>query len=140
MSIFRVMAHSRPPEPETQYVTPFVGYSEPFFEDKDKARRLDELLTELFKQIPDWTFAWDYHHRRYGICRYRSKHISVSLYRARRTSYACTKRTILHEIAHALTPGHKHDDVWRQMAETLGIESPTTYVMRGDRLCVEQEQ
>lgn len=134
MSVFRVSQN----EPETQYVTPFIGYSEPFFDDKEKARRLDELITDLFRRyIPDWTFAWDSHRRRYGICRYRSKHISVSLHRARVTSFECTERTILHEVAHAVTPGHKHDDVWRRMAQELGIENPTTYVMKGDVLCVE---
>jgi hypothetical protein len=32
------------------------------------------------------------------------------------------KNTILHEIAHALTPGHEHDDVWRNVAIQIGCD------------------
>jgi hypothetical protein len=27
---------------------------------------------------------------------------------------------LLHELAHALTPGHGHDDVWKNVAQALG--------------------
>ena len=40
--------------------------------------------------------------------------------------------TILHEIAHALTPGHGHDSVWRRKCIALGGNGET-YYNRGDR-------
>jgi len=34
--------------------------------------------------------------------------------------------TVLHEIAHALTPDHGHDHVWQQMARKLGVSPSRT--------------
>jgi len=34
--------------------------------------------------------------------------------------------TFKHEVAHALTPGHKHDAVWRAQAEALGCSARAT--------------
>ena len=33
---------------------------------------------------------------------------------------ATIRDTILHEIAHALTPGQHHNDVWRRKATAIG--------------------
>jgi predicted SprT family Zn-dependent metalloprotease len=43
--------------------------------------------------------------------------------------------TILHEIAHALTPGHKHDYVWRQKFIEIGGDG----TMRGGEHCYSEE-
>ena len=35
--------------------------------------------------------------------------------------------TLLHEVAHALTPGHQHDHIWRAMAIQLGCDPDQNY-------------
>lgn len=59
-----------------------------------------------------------------GCCNYTSKIINLS-----QEYVACPavtlddiRNTALHEIAHALTPGHHHDDVWRQKALEIGCD------------------
>lgn len=38
-----------------------------------------------------------------------------------------TRDTILHEIAHALTPGHNHDAVWQTKAVEIGCDGKRCY-------------
>jgi len=100
---------------------------------------LDTFLTEKFKQhIPNWVFKWDNAAQRYGICRYAGRRISVSLPRARVNTIERTKRTILHEIAHALTPGQKHNKVWKQKAREIGLSNPTTCCTKDDSVCMDR--
>jgi len=49
--------------------------------------------------------------------------IGLSSYWTEARPPAEVEATVLHEIAHALTPGHKHDAVWRAKARSLGISS-----------------
>lgn len=37
------------------------------------------------------------------------------------------RHTILHEIAHLLTPGHHHDRTWKTVCLSLGIAPDVTY-------------
>lgn len=86
---------------------------------KDIARK----LIILYGLQKDWHFKWDTHKRlrsRVGLCSYSRKTISVSLQTAMRTSLSYTFDTLLHEIAHALTPGHSHDRVWKDKCVELG--------------------
>ena len=51
--------------------------------------------------------------------KYRNR-IQLSTHFIQTKSYRIMINTILHEIAHALTPGHKHDLVWKRKAEEIG--------------------
>lgn len=125
--------------PPRQYQKPSVGLSSGLFDDNEKALEIDTFLTEKFKQhIPSWEFKWDNAAQRYGVYRYRGHRISVSLPRARVNTIERTKRTILHEIAHALTPGQKHNKVWKQKAQEIGLVNPTTCCTKEDAVCVDR--
>lgn len=69
-----------------------------------------------------WTFEWDNAARRFGQCRYSTKTISMSRQLTRQRTESAVANTMLHEIAHALTPGHGHDAVWRAKAISLGCD------------------
>jgi len=51
-----------------------------------------------------------------GQCRYALKQIDVSKYQPD----GCYMDTLLHEIAHALTPHHGHDEVWKAKCIEIG--------------------
>ena len=67
-----------------------------------------------------WTFGFDNAVRRAGYCNYRKHQITIS----RAATLVCSEEevedTLLHEIAHALTPGHGHDDYWRIKCVSIG--------------------
>jgi predicted SprT family Zn-dependent metalloprotease len=74
-----------------------------------------------------WTFEFDNARRRFGVCRYRTKRIGLSMHLVSLNDEARVKNTILHEIAHALTPGHGHDYVWRRKAIEIGCDGNRCY-------------
>jgi hypothetical protein len=51
---------------------------------------------------------------KYGSCCSATRTISLSRVYSLSRPEAAVLLTIHHEIAHALTPGHAHDDVWRE--------------------------
>lgn len=67
-----------------------------------------------------WRFEFDNAKRRYGVCKRGSKIIGLSQNYVLLNEIKFVRNTILHEIAHALTPGHHHDEVWRAKAIEIG--------------------
>lgn len=63
-----------------------------------------------------------------GSCDYRNRTINMSIKVAAVRSEAETRATILHEIAHALTPGHGHDAVWSRRCREIGGNGQRLYV------------
>lgn len=84
----------------------------------------NQLATELLprSQYGRWWFKWDHAKRRFGQCNYGTREISLSKHWALVRPLEETRITIIHEIAHARTPGHGHDQVWVNEAKSLGIE------------------
>lgn len=80
------------------------------------------LMTAYGLTDKGWRFEWDNAARRFGQCRYSTKTISMSRQLTIQRSPDAIRNTMLHEIAHALTPGHGHDAVWRAKAISLGCD------------------
>lgn len=76
-----------------------------------------------FPQLEDWRFiiSQKFAARSYGKCYRVSQKIVLAEKFILLNTYNLVRQVILHEIAHALTPGHHHDHVWKAMARSLGI-------------------
>jgi hypothetical protein len=57
-----------------------------------------------------------------GHCDYQNKVIRIALLSIRQLNWEQLKDLIFHEIAHALTPNHHHDEVWKAKAIELGCK------------------
>ena len=92
------------------------------------AQHLAESLMQshgLIKQ--GWRFQFDTAKRRFGVCKYGSKIIGLSAPLTNANDDAQVTDTILHEIAHALTPGHGHDSVWKAKCVEIGCRPERCY-------------
>jgi hypothetical protein len=79
-----------------------------------------------------WSFKWNNRKRCWGLCSYAKKEIQLSQVMFVETvKYEDVKNTILHEIAHALTPGHKHGPVWRMKCREIGCSDDRTASYEG---------
>lgn len=84
---------------------------------------ISALARELMEKhgVGDWDFAFDNAKRRVGFCSHREKTISLSKSIAISCTKELVKKTILHEIAHALVGrGHGHDFVWQRKCLEIG--------------------
>lgn len=82
----------------------------------------EELARRLIARHlgPEWKFRWDHAKTRLGACHHRDRTISLSQHYVTLNGVAETTDTILHEIAHALTPGAGHGPSWKKAATRLG--------------------
>ncbi|URP22098.1 SprT-like protease [Microbacterium phage Big4] len=92
-----------------------------------------QQITQLGYQIMaehglhGWTIVWDNARNRGGQCRYSSRTISLSRLIVPTWEDAEIRNVLLHEIAHALTPGHSHDAVWRRQLLSMGGDGRRTH-------------
>lgn len=90
------------------------------------------LAVSLMKQHKIWELGWRFEFdnavRRFGVCRYRSKTISLSAKLVAINELDKVKDTILHEIAHAIA-GHKagHGIEWRMVCMRIGAKPERCY-------------
>ncbi len=95
------------------------------------AKALAELLIEEHLSNDTkrtWKFRWN-NRVSWGRCVYQCKRTGGSYIELSRkqTPYEtedATEQTILHEIAHALTPGAGHGRLWKAMALSVGVRNP----------------
>lgn len=70
-----------------------------------------------------------------GLCSYSNQTIYISsiFMMGHNCNYAKVKKVLMHEIAHALTPGHSHEKQWKDKCQELGGEDRLgiTMVMNG---------
>ena len=68
-----------------------------------------------------WSFSWCKRKTCWGLCNYTKKSIQLSSFLfTPDVKYQSVKETIIHEIAHALTPFHGHDWVWQMKCREIG--------------------
>lgn len=81
-----------------------------------------KLTKELLKShgLHDWSVSLDRAKTRAGKCSYRMKTIFLSKHYISTSSADDIRDTILHEIAHALTPGEGHSALWKSKAIEIG--------------------
>ena len=99
--------------------------------DAERVRRVhrfaNRLLGELAECLGDWRFALDDGQRRAGACFPVRRLVTVSRQFALEAPWDEVRDTVIHEVAHALTPGHDHGPVWRQAALDLGGSGRRTH-------------
>lgn len=77
--------------------------------------------------LSGWTFRFDHAFRRFGTCNNRKRVITLSRKIVLLSNESQVRNTILHEIAHALTPGQNHNAVWRAKALEIGCDGKRCY-------------
>lgn len=77
--------------------------------------------------LTGWTFSYDHARRRFGRCDYTHKRITLSKPLTFLNPLDEVRDTVLHEIAHALTPGDHHGPRWRAMCRQIGAKPSRCY-------------
>ena len=77
--------------------------------------------------LNDWTLRIDKCKVRFGHCSWRHNRISLSAVLVELNDVAQVKDTILHEIAHALTPYAYHNATWKLKAQSIGARPIACY-------------
>lgn len=99
--------------------------------------KIENLANELFKKhnLNNWIFEWGYAINRLGSCHYFKRKIRLSLPNAVSNEVEAID-TLIHEIAHALTPRCGHNEEWKRKCIELGCnpERVGNYVKLDDNL------
>ena len=97
--------------------------------DNHRAREIAEkMLGDYALAMSGWTFKFDNALSRFGYCHYSTKTISLSHRLVELNDEARVVRTILHEIAHALSrPRAGHGWEWRRIALKIGCDGKRCY-------------
>jgi len=74
-----------------------------------------------------WTFAFDHARRRFGCCKSTRKVITLSRPLTLLNPEPEVRDTILHEIAHALTPEDGHGKKWKAACVRIGAKPQRCY-------------
>ena len=81
---------------------------------------------------PNTKLKWSNARANFGMCSYQRGNptyfiITISKPLAELNDDETVKQVVLHEIAHALTPGHGHDTTWKQKCLELGGNGERCY-------------
>ena len=77
--------------------------------------------------LAGWSFAFDHARRRFGRCDYTGRRITLSRPLTLLNGVDEVRDTLLHEVAHALTPGSHHGPAWRAACERVGARPARCY-------------
>jgi predicted SprT family Zn-dependent metalloprotease len=83
-----------------------------------------EILAKrlISKYVPEYSFKWNRAKGINGICHYRTKTIELSAPLSALRTREAVHITIMHEIAHALTPTDGgHGDLWKMQMMRFGL-------------------
>jgi predicted SprT family Zn-dependent metalloprotease len=86
-----------------------------------------QLMREHGLTALGWTFAFDHARRRFGRCDYTNKRITLSRPLTFLNGVDEVRDTVLHEIAHALSPGAGHGAQWRAACARVGARAVRCY-------------
>ena len=90
-----------------------------------------ELARQLMRQHglfeAGWRFRFDHARRRFGSCQYGPKLVTLSRPLTLLNGEPEVRDTLLHEIAHALTPRDGHGPRWRAKCRELGARPVRCY-------------
>lgn len=95
-----------------------------------------ELMREHGLGGSGWSVGFDSARRRFGQCDYQNRRISLSRHLVELNDETQVRDTILHEIAHALTPGADHGWAWKQACVRIGANPERSYEL--DEVAVPQ--
>lgn len=88
-----------------------------------------EILRLIARYAPEGTkFFWDESRKHLGFCSTRRDRSSLKILSTIYISYPyavqntweLVRKTVLHEIAHAIRPWHNHDDLWQYTCISIG--------------------
>lgn len=94
---------------------------------KDAKALALSLMASNGLDMKDWWFAFDHARRRFGSCSWTMRKITLSRHLVLLNDELEVAQTILHEIAHALTPGDGHGRAWAAKCVELGITPARCY-------------
>lgn len=86
----------------------------------NQALILAKKLMNIHNELRYWNVTCNKRKRAFGVCNYTKKQIELSALLIPVMTDEAIKDTIIHEIAHALTPGHNHDRIWKSKCIELG--------------------
>ena len=82
-----------------------------------------------------WSFKWNQRKQSFGLCNYTRKEIQLSAFMVNcGESIESMKGTVVHEVAHALTPGAKHGPVWQAKMVELGQDPKRAREAQGAKI------
>lgn len=85
-------------------------------------KRLKERARMMMDKygLKDWALEFDNSLSHFGLCSYDRRTIFISNYAVSHATDFDLLDTIMHEIAHALTPGEGHSRVWKKKCKEIG--------------------
>lgn len=86
---------------------------------------ITEIQSLINQHLVGWSFKVTKTKHAMGQCDHINKEITISIYHLTTGTLEEIKDTILHEIAHAMTPGHNHDRIWKLKCIELGARPAT---------------
>jgi len=86
----------------------------------NQAVTLAKNLLGKHNELRGWRITTNRRKSSFGVCSYTKKEIQLSYFLIPECTEQGVIDTIIHEIAHALTPGHHHDNVWKRKCIELG--------------------